>query len=121
MATIRPLMKKPPTTSRQASPDRQIALVCVSPHKHADPLAKEPDKLTMVRGKWAWCPSGATAGHEWKPVASGSLDALRVKLVEVSRLVDVALNSPRMATPKTDPARKSRQATGKPKTRGRRR
>jgi hypothetical protein len=111
MATIRPLMKKPRTTSRQGSPARPIALVCVSPHEHAGPQAKEPDKLTMVRGKWAWCPSGADAGHEWKPVAAGSLNALRVQLVEVSRLVDVALNS-------NGVEKKARKTTKKPRSRG---
>jgi hypothetical protein len=93
LTTIRPLMKKQSTTKREGTPARPIALVCVSQHKPAGPQAKEPDKLTMVRGKWAWCPSGAAAGHDWKPVASGSLNALRVQLVEVSRLVDVALNT----------------------------
>ena len=110
MATIRPLMKKPHTTARQTSPDRPIALVCVSPHKHAGPQAKEPDKLTVVRGKWAWCPSGATAGHEWKPVAAGSLNALRMQLVEVSRLVDVALNN-------NGVQKNARKTTKKPRTR----
>jgi hypothetical protein len=107
LTTIRPLMKKRSTTNRERLPARPIALVCVSPHKQAGPLAKEPDKLTMVRGKWAWCPSGAAAGHDWKPVASGSLNALRVQLVEVSRLVDVALNNngaaQRASKPKTTP------------------
>jgi len=47
----------------------------------------------MVGGKWAWCPSGAGDGHEWQAVKAGSLNALRVQLVEVSRLVDVALDN----------------------------
>ena len=94
MTTIRPLMKKPTTKSREQRPARPIALVCVSRHEPAGPQAKEPDKLTLVRGKWAWCPSGAEDGHEWQATAAGSLNALRVQLVEVSRLVDVALNTP---------------------------
>ena len=93
LATIRPLMKKQRIAGRERPPAQPIALVCVSPHKRAGPQAKEPDKLTMVRGKWAWCPSGAVGGHDWQRVASGSLNALRVQLAEVSRLVDVALNA----------------------------
>ena len=109
MATIRPLMKKPSTTSRERPPARPIALVCVSPHEPAGPQAKEPDKLTKVRGKWAWCPSGAAASHDWKPVASGSLNPLRVQLVEVSRLVDVALNI-------NGTAKRARKTTKKPRS-----
>jgi len=111
MASIRPLMKKRSTTSREGRPARPIALVCVSRHKDAGPQAKEPDKLTMVRRKWAWCPSGAGAGHEWKPVAAGSLNPLRVQLVEVSRLVDVALNA-------NGAAKRASKTTKKPKRRG---
>jgi hypothetical protein len=103
-------MNKPSTTSREGPSGRPIALVCVSPHKPAGPQAKEPDKLTMVRGKWAWCPSGAAARHDWKPVASGSLNALRVQLVEVSRLVDVALNT-------NGTAKRASKTTKKPKSR----
>lgn len=111
LTTIRPLMKKQSTTSRERLAARPIALVCVSQHKKAGPQAKEPDKLTMVRNKWAWCPSGAADGHDWKPVASGSLNALRLQLVEVSRLVDVALN--------TNGAAKKAPKTGKkPRSRG---
>ena len=109
MTNIRPLMKKRSITSR-GQPTRPIALVCVSPHKPAGHQAKEPDKLTMVRGKWAWCPSGAAAGHDWKPVASGSLNALRVQLVEVSRLVDVALSI-------NGATKKARKTTKKPRSR----
>ena len=86
-------MKKSTTKNREQGPARPIALVCVSRHEGAALQAKEPDKLTMVRGKWAWCPSGAADGHEWQATAAGSLNALRVQLVEVSRLVDVALNT----------------------------
>jgi hypothetical protein len=93
---------------------RPIALVCISKHEPPGPAAKEPDKLTTVRGKWAWCPSGATAGHDWQPVKAGSLNALRVQLVEVSRLVDVAINSPRKAMEATNAAKG-------PKARGKRR
>ena len=77
---------------------RPIALVCVSPHVRHSAVQKDPDKLAMVRGKWAWCPSGAGAGHEWRAVKAGSLNALRVQLAEVSRLVDVALNNPSQST-----------------------
>jgi hypothetical protein len=78
---------------------RPIALVCVSPHVRHGAVQNDPDKLTMVRGKWAWCPSGAGAGHEWRAVKAGSLNALRAQLAEVSRLVDVALNNhPREST-----------------------
>jgi hypothetical protein len=93
LTNIDPLMKKPSGKNGTLAPARPIALVCVSKHKPAGPQAKEPDKLAMIRGKWAWCPSGAETGHDWKPVASGSLNDLRVQLVEVSRLVDVALNT----------------------------
>lgn len=121
MSTIRPLMKKPGTADREGPPERPISLVCVSPHKRPGPQAKDPDKLTSVRGKWAWCPSGARAGHVWKPVAAGSLNALRVQLVEVSRLVDLALNTPRVTKGTTRVANKARQATHMPKSRTRRR
>jgi hypothetical protein len=100
-------MTKRSTKSREHQPTRPIALVCVSRHARPGAVQKEPDKLTMVRGKWAWCPSGAGSGHDWQPVKAGSLNALRVQLVEVSRLVDVALdNSPEStATPKTNKPR----------------
>jgi hypothetical protein len=100
-------MTKRSTKSREHQPARPIALVCISPHARRGAVQKEPDKLTMVRGKWAWCPSGAGAGHDWQPVKAGSLNALRVQLVEVSRLVDLALNNPResTATPKTNAPR----------------
>src|SRR5687768_5105056 len=104
-------MRKRRTTHRERPPARPIALVCVSPHKQAGPQATEPDKLTKVRGKWAWCPSGAASAHDWKPVESGSLNELRVQLVEVSRLVDVALNS-------NGVQKKARKATKKPRSRG---
>jgi hypothetical protein len=110
LTTIRPLVKKRSVTSR-GQPTRPIALVCVSPHKPAGAQATAPDKLMMVRGKWAWCPSGAAAGHQWTPVAAGSLNALRVQLVEVSRLVDVALNS-------NGAARRAGKTTKKPRSRG---
>jgi len=86
------------STNGREHPPRPIALVCVSPHARPGAAQKEPDKLTMVRGKWAWCPSGAGAGHDWQAVKAGSLNALRAQLVEVSRLVDVALNKPRRST-----------------------
>ena len=86
------------STNGREHPPRPIALVCVSPHARHGAVQKEPDKLTMVRGKWAWCPAGAGAGHEWQPVKPGSLNALRIQLVEVSRLVDVALNKPQGST-----------------------
>jgi hypothetical protein len=105
-------MKKRTITSR-GQPTRPIALVCVSPHKPAGLQPKEPDELTMVRGKWAWCPSGAAAGHDWKPVASGSLDALRMQLVEVSRLVDVALNSNGAAKRASKTTKKHRSRGGR--------
>jgi len=103
-------MKKRTTKSREQRQARPIALVCVSRHERADPPAKEPDKLTMVRGKWAWCPFGAEAGHDWQAVAAGSLNALRVQLVEVSRLVDVALNA-------TPPPKRARNTTKRPRSR----
>ena len=91
MTNIAPLMTKRSTKSRE-QPARPIALVCVSRHARPGAVQKDPDKLTMVRGKWAWCPAGAGAGHDWQAVKAGSLNALRVQLVEVSRLVDVALD-----------------------------
>jgi hypothetical protein len=103
-------MTKRTIKSGKHVPPRPIALVCVSRHERAGPVAAEPDKLTLIRGKWAWCPSGAEAGHDWRTVAPGSLDALRVQLVEVSRLVDVALNG--TAAPK-----KARNTTKRPRSR----
>jgi len=102
LTNIAPLMKKRSTNGRE-QPAQPIALVCVSRHVRPGAVQKEPDKLTMVRGKWAWCPSGARAGHEWQVVKAGSLNALRVQLAEVSRLVDVALDNPGVSaqTPKT--------------------
>ena len=93
MATIRPSVKRP-NTERGQTATPQISLVCVSPHKRPGAAAKELDKLVMVKGKWAWCPSGAAAGHAWQPVELGSLNALRLQLAEVSRLVDVAMSKP---------------------------
>lgn len=92
MTNIAPLMTKRSTNGRE-QPAQPIALVCVSRHVRPGQVQKEPDKLTMVGGKWAWCPSGAGDGHEWQAVKAGSLNALRVQLVEVSRLVDVALDN----------------------------
>jgi len=106
-------MKKRSTTRRERPPARPIALVCVSQHKQAGPQAEDPDKLTKVRGKWAWCPSGAASGHDWKPVESGSLNALRVQLVEVSRLVDVALNSNGAAKKARNTTKKTRAPGGR--------
>jgi hypothetical protein len=106
-------MNKRGTTPPERPPARPIALVCVSRHKQTSPQVTEPDKLTKVRGKWAWCPSGAASAHEWKPVESGALNALRVQLVEVSRLVDVALNS-------NGAQKKARKTTEKSRPRGRR-
>jgi len=97
LTTIRPLMTKRTAKGRE-QPARPIALVCISRHARAGAAQKEPDKLTQVRGKWAWCPSGAGAGHEWQAVKAGSLNALRLQLAEVSRLVDVALNNPLQST-----------------------
>lgn len=107
-------MKKRTAKRGDHLPARPIALVCVSRHERAGPQAKEPDKLTMIRGKWAWCPSGAEAGHDWQAVAAGSLNALRVQLVEVSRLVDVALND-------TGAPKKARNTTKRPMSRRRQR
>lgn len=104
-------MKKRSGTSRERQSTRPITLVCVSPHKPGGSQAKEPDKLMQVRGKWAWCPSGAASRHDWKPVAAGSLDALRVQLLEVSRLVDVALTT-------NGVAKKASKTTKEPKSRG---
>jgi hypothetical protein len=114
-------MKKRSTTRRERPPARPIALVCVSPHEQAGPQATEPDTLIKVRGKWAWCPSGAASGHEWRGVASGSFNALRTQLVEVSRLVDVALNSPRAGNAATGVVKKASKTANIPKSRGRRR
>jgi hypothetical protein len=91
-------MPKRRTKRREHQPTQPIELVFVRRHTRPGAVQKEPDKLTMVRGKWAWCPSGAGAGHDWQAVKAGSLNALRVQLVEVSRLVDVALNEPREST-----------------------
>lgn len=108
------------STAKNGSAARPITLVCVSPHKQAGPQAKEPDKLKTIRGKWAWCPFGATTGHDWTPVASGSLNALRVQLVEVSRLVDVALNTDRPAKRATPVAKTASSGTNRPRSRGKR-
>ena len=91
-------MTKRSANGREQESAQPIALVCVSRHARPGAVQKEPDKLTMVRGKWAWCPSGAGAGHDWQTVKAGSLNALRVQLVEVSRLVDVALDNPGEST-----------------------
>jgi hypothetical protein len=113
-------MKKPGAKNSAHLPAQPIELVCVSPHKHAGPLAKEPDKLTTIRGKWAWCPSGAQAGHDWKPVASGSFNDLRVQLAEVSRLVDVALNTGRPAKKEARVPTRTTSKTNRPRSRGKR-
>jgi hypothetical protein len=57
--------------------------------------------------------------HEWR--SSGSFNALRTQLVEVSRLVDVALNSRRTAKAATGVVKNASKATNIPKPRGRRR
>jgi len=111
VTTTRQPAKKRGTTGRERPAGRPIALVCVSPHKEPGPQATEPDKLTKVRGKWAWCPSGAASDHHWQPVASGSLNALHVQLVKASRLVDVALSM-------NGVPRQARRTTKKPKSRG---
>jgi hypothetical protein len=113
-------MKKSAANNGAHAPARPIALVCVSKHRPAGAQAKEPDKLTTIRGKWAWCPSGAATGHDWKPVASGSLNALRVQLVEVSRLVDVALNTDHPAKRATPTVKKAASSTKRPRSRGKR-
>lgn len=108
------------STAKNGAQARPITLVCVSAHKQAGPQAKEPDKLKKIQGKWAWCPSGAATGHEWKPVASGSLNALRMRLVEVSRLVDVALNIEPSANRATPVAKRAGSRTNRPRSRGER-
>ena len=118
MTTIRPLTKKSTATNR--APARPITLVCVSLHKPAGAQAKEPDKLKTIRGRWAWCPAGAATGHDWKPVASGSLNALRTQLVEVSRLVDVALNTDGPAKRAPRVAKRTLSNTNRPRSRGKR-
>ena len=115
-----PPMKKPTAKSAAQTPARPIELVCVSPHKNAGAPPAEPDKLTMIRGKWAWCPAGAETGHDWKPVESGSLNELRVQLVEVSRLVDVALNTNGPAKRPTPVAKRATRNTSRPRSRGKR-
>lgn len=100
-------MKEESVNGREHVTPRPIALVCVSQHDRSGPPAKEPDKLTLIRGKWAWCPTGASDGHDWQPVKAGSLNALRVQLVEVSRLVAVALGA--------HPAAKTPSKTAKPR------
>jgi len=113
-------MKRPIAKSGTQAPVRPIGLVCVSRHKNAGAQAAEPDKLTMIRGKWAWCPAGAETGHDWKAVESGSLDELRVQLVEVSRLVDVALNTNGPAKRPTPIAKRATRNTDRPTSRGKR-
>lgn len=103
-------MTKRSSTAREHEPTRLIELVCVSRHARHGAVQKEPDKLMMVRGKWAWCPTGVRAGHDWQPVKAGSLNALRTQLVEVSRLVDVAMNNPGEST-------ETRKTTNRPKSR----
>lgn len=112
MTTIAPLMRRRGTEGRTRTPAKPIALVCVSKHERGA-AAKDPDKLTIVRDKWAWCPTGGAAGHRWQPVKAGSLNALRVQLVEVSRLVDVALSDRR--------AEKEPKMIDGPRSRGRKR
>ena len=110
MTSNRPPVERP-NTQRERTATPQISLVCVSLHKRPGAAAKELDELVVVKGKWAWCPSGAAAGHDWQPVKLGSVNALRVQLAEVSRLVDVAMSKPRVMkeTPKTKASRSRAQ------------
>lgn len=106
--------------SSEQPPSRPISLVCVSAHKNGGPSGKEPDKLMSIRGKWAWCPSDAAEGHKWQPVAPGSLNALHVQLIEVSRLLDVALDASGAAKGTDRVVKRTSHTTGRPTTRGRR-
>ena len=120
LLTSIPLMKRSTAKSGAQPSARPIEVVCVSPHKNTDTQAAEPDKLTMIRGKWAWCPSGAETGHDWKPVESGSLNELRVQLAEVSRLVEVALNTDGTAKRPTPVAKRAASKTNRSRSRGKR-
>lgn len=52
-----------------------IAHECVA-HDHQPTLA-HPDKLTIHRGAWAFCPFDARAGgHEWRETGGATLDEL---------------------------------------------
>jgi hypothetical protein len=52
----------------------KIGYACVSlDHQPGRATPALPDKLTIVDGEWAFCPSGSeTAHHEWK--ATGGQD-----------------------------------------------
>lgn len=53
-----------------------IAHECVAPDHH--PTLDHPDKLTIHRGAWAFCPFDAGArGHEWRETGGVELDELR--------------------------------------------
>jgi hypothetical protein len=37
-----------------------------------------PSPITFHDGHWAYCPAGATSGHEWTKIAPAALDEARI-------------------------------------------
>ena len=45
----------------------KIGFECVAPEHRRHSAADKPDKLTIVKGEWAYCSRGLQAeDHEWK-------------------------------------------------------
>jgi hypothetical protein len=55
----------------------KIGFECVAPEHRRHNAADTPDKLTIVRGEWAYCSRGLQAeGHEWSSTGGEEYPAL---------------------------------------------
>ncbi|HKY49800.1 MAG TPA: hypothetical protein VJP45_00940 [Candidatus Limnocylindria bacterium] len=55
-----------------------IHFVCIADAHVTSERRSDSDTLTVVSGRWAFCPSDAKAeGHEWQETEGLSIEALR--------------------------------------------
>jgi hypothetical protein len=70
-------------------PEPLIRFVCrTAAHQRAvltlDP-AEPTSPVTLFQREWAYCPSGATDGHQWERIAGAAVQDIRVRLAHAQR------------------------------------
>ena len=66
-----------------------VSYICTAT-EHLPRAAPNGTGLTVHRGKWAFCPAGAPAGHVWSPVKDASLDELTRAATSAARASELA-------------------------------
>jgi hypothetical protein len=66
-----------------------VGFICTAA-AHPARSAPSGTGLTVNEGKWAFCPGGGTASHQWSAVNKASLDELTRAATAAARASDLA-------------------------------